>query len=175
MKTRKIIATSLMILAYSTSAHALCIYGGSHFTKSKERDFDGRLYATTTLTDEFQDSVLVVKGTVLSNRNIGHPYDGDWGTVYRVRINRTFKGKAPPIIHDYTNRDSGGFYLGEGGEGREYLLFLTPFKGNSWVKKGALGSYEVNYNCGQSRPWAKVTQKEVKQLNLLASHSPNSN
>ena len=90
----------------ASGARALCIYGGKHFTEAKNGDGSDRgLYATTTLADEFLDSTLVVKGTVLSSRNIGLDANG---TIYRIRIDRTFKGKAPAVITDYTDRDSGG-------------------------------------------------------------------
>ena len=172
MKAPIVIAISLAILAGSPEARALCIYGGRHFTKSKgDHDFGGRMYAKTTMADEFQDSALVVKGTVLSSRNIGlnPPNENGWGTVYSVRIDRTFKGKAPPIILDYTDRDSGGFYLGEGGDGPEYLLFLNPLEHDYWASKFAPGAYEVNYSCGQSRPWRQVSPLDANKLDALAA------
>ena len=134
-------------------------------TLYQAKDGDGSdpgLYATTTLADEFHDLALVVKGTVLSSRNIGPDENG---TVYRIRIEQSFKGKAPAVITDYTDRDSGGFYLGEGGEGPEYLLFLNPI---SRTRKSAPDAYEVNYSCGQSRPWANVSRKDREKLTGLS-------
>jgi hypothetical protein len=110
------------LLASSSGASALCVYGGKHFTKAKDSDGSDRgLYATTSLADEFQDSVLVVKGTVLSSRNIelDPANESGSGTVFRVRIDQIFKEKALAVITDYTDRDSGGFYLGEDGAGPE--------------------------------------------------------
>jgi len=157
------------LLASSSGANALCVYGGKHFTKAKGGDGSVRgLYAKTTLADEFLDSALVVKGTVLSSRNIGLGPSNDSGTVYRVHIDRTFKGKASAIINDYTDRDSGGFYLGGSSEGPEYLLFLNPLSRNSWARKFAPDAYEVNYNCGQSRAWADVPLKDLDKLTVLS-------
>lgn len=160
----KILCSAALTAALPASgANALCIYGGKHFTEAKDGDGSDRgLYATTTLADEFLDSTLVVKGTVLSSRNIGLDANG---TIYRIRIDRTFKGKAPAVITDYTDRDSGGFYLGEGGEGPGYLLFLNPI---SRTRKFAPGAYEINYSCGQSRPWANVSLKDREKLTGLS-------
>jgi hypothetical protein len=148
-------------------AKALCIYGGKHFTKSTQTEGQGRLYATTTLADEFTDSVLVIHGSVLSRQDIGldHQDTRGWGTVYRVGVDEVFKGHAPnKSILYYSDRDSGGFYLGEGGESREYLLFLDPIRHGHWASKEAPGAYEVNYNCGQSRQWREVSPEDRKRL-----------
>jgi hypothetical protein len=157
------VSLTVALLASGSGANALCIYSGKHFTKAKDSDGSLRgLYATTTLTDEFQDSTLVVKGTVLSSRNIGLDANG---TIYRIRIEQIFKGRAPAVITDYTDRDSGGFYLEEGGEGPEYLLFLNPI---SRTRKPSPGAYEINYSCGQSRPWANAFLKDREKLTGLS-------
>jgi hypothetical protein len=160
---------AILTLAAPTGARALCLYNGKHFTKSVAPEFDGRLYAKTTLTDEFQDAALVVKSTFLSNRNLeSHNRNEDSGVVYRVRVDQTFKGSAPRTLLIYSNRDSGSFYLGEGGKSSEYLLFLDPLARGHWANKLVPGAYEVNYSCGQSQEWRKVSPDDKAQLANLA-------
>jgi hypothetical protein len=149
---------------FAQDAKALCIYGGNHFTKSSQPEWQGRLYATTTLADEFTDSALVIRGTVLSSQDVGLSDARGRGTVYSVRVDEVFKGHASKSILYYSDRDSGGFYLGEGGESREYLLFLDPIRREYLASKEAPGAYEVNYNCGQSRQWREVSPGDRKRL-----------
>lgn len=170
MKARTTVAISLTVLAYPIGAHALCIYGGKHFEKSGQPDFQGRLYAKTRLQDEFQDAALVVKATVLSSREIPlaeeeSNSDAQPGVVYQLRISRTFKGRSATELDNFSERDSGGFYLDVG---TQYLLFLDPMRQDDWARRVAPGALRVNYNCGQSRPWKDVGLQARKQLNRLA-------
>jgi len=145
-----------------TQADALCIY-------------DGKLYAKTTLEQEFKDSTLVVRGTVLSSQQLRNPDEnGDNGILYRVRINEAFKGKPTPIFLYYTEQNSGGFYLDRG---KEYLLFLDPLSSTGWADdakwaKAVKGSFVANYNCGQSREWAQVRAEDRSRLLHLKTPSP---
>jgi len=95
------------LLGSSSSCYALCVY-------------DSKLYAKTTLEQEFRDAGLVVRGEVLSNRDIDDP---DTGALYQIRIDQSSKGKPPRVLIYYSERDSGGFYLDTG---TQYLLFLNP-------------------------------------------------
>lgn len=145
--------SSLLALAASLAcvapAHALCIY-------------DGELYAKTTLSQEFRDSAIVVRGKVVSSKDMW-PWgeDEEWGTVYKIEVEQTYKGAPPPVLTFLTERNSGGFYLDDG---VEYLLFLTPWDRTDRWMKVAPGAYGVNYNCGQSRPWAEVPTAERTRL-----------
>jgi hypothetical protein len=160
-------ATIALLLVSASAADAVCIYDGAHF-KSTLRDFQGRLDAITTLADEFRDSDLVIRGVVLSSGNTGYS-DGDWGTAYRVRVEQAFKGQSTKVILYITPRNSGGFYLGEGGDSREYLLFLNPLQKGDWAQKDYPGAYKVNYSCGQSRQWGKVSGADRARLARLAT------
>ncbi len=85
----------------------------------------------------------------------------DWRSFYALKILQTFKGKAPSALIDATEHNSGGFYLDVG---KEYLLFLTPYPHGPGIPKGAM---MVNYNCGQSREWSKVSVGDRKKLDDL--------
>ncbi len=141
-------------------ADALCIYRG-------------KLYAKTTLEQEFRDAKVVVRGVVVSSKDFYPPddsADSDPGVPYRARVEQTFKGEPPEILVDYTERNSGGFYLDVG---TEYLLFLNPLTPDaarefpSW-KKNAPDALMVDYNCGQSHPWARVSAEDRRRLGELS-------
>lgn len=138
--------------APATSASAVCIYGGE-------------LDARTTLDQEFRDAPVVVRGTVLSARDL-RPWgeDGEWGTAYQVRVDRAFKGAPPAILTYFTERNSGGFYLDAG---QTYLLFLVPRTDGSWARE-IPDAYRVNYSCGQSRRWSELTTSARSEM---ARHS----
>jgi hypothetical protein len=130
-----------------SAAQALCSYGGE-------------LYAKTTLSQEFRDSNLVVRGQVVSEHNWHHPGAfGDWGTLYRVKVLRTLKGSELKEIRYYSERNSGGFYLDRG---KVYLLFLDVARHReAWEPQGA---YDVNYSCGQSQEWSRLSANDIAQL-----------
>jgi len=146
------ITAFVMVLWGAPQSLALCIYNG---------DF----YAKTSLEQEFRDSSLVIKGKVLSNRDITIPdTDEDVGVVSRVQVASVFKGKAHKIVTYYSRRDSGGFYLDKG---TDYLLFLDPIRTTEWAKDYP-GAMVVNYNCGQSEPWGEVSAPDREQLRRLS-------
>jgi hypothetical protein len=145
----------LLFLASASSANALCVYKGD-------------LYAKTTIEQEFQDSKFVVLGTVLSSREIPIPdndLNAESGVIYRIRINQVFKGRAPSVIANYSERNSGGFYLDVG---TQYLLFLNPMTVDDGAKQVAPGALRVNYSCGQSRPWREIAAEAKKRLATLS-------
>ena len=159
-----VIAAIALLVAWSSNANALCIYRG-------------KLYAKTTLEQEFHDAKVVVRAVVISSKDL-YPSDdsgdSDPGVLSRLRVEQSFKGKPPEILVDYTERNSGGFYLNVG---TEYLLFLDPITPDTarefpaW-KKNAPDALMVNYNCGQSRSWAEVSTIDRSRLNKL-SNGPN--
>jgi hypothetical protein len=145
------------VLMAARPAAALCMYGGE-------------LYAKTTVAREFRDSRLVVRARVVVADNHWSDIDESW-TAYTVHVLHYFKGIGPARLRVFTMRDSGGFYMDNGPnpdlEG-EYLLFLNPWRGEPTAAHGAM---EVNYNCGQSGPWTKVSLGDREALARL-SHRP---
>jgi hypothetical protein len=148
----------VLITAFALEAKALCIY-------------KGQLYAKTTPEQEFRDSALVARARVISSRDTFE--DDEPGVVYSIKIDHWFKGKTPTVIRDFSERDSGGFYLDVGSE---YLLFLNPIsdeqaaKNPTW-KRVAPDAMMVNYSCGQSRVWANVALKDRQNLEALSRQS----
>ena len=152
------VVVGLSIVAFALEAKALCIY-------------HGRLYAKTTLEQEFRDSALIVRASVISSRDTFE--DDEPGVVYSIKIDHWYKGKSPIAIKDFSERDSGGFYLEVGSE---YLLFLNPISNEraaenpNW-KRVAPDAMMVNYSCGQSRPWADVPPIDRPKLETLSRPS----
>jgi hypothetical protein len=143
----------LALLGLVSEAHALCIYGGV-------------LNAPTTLEREFGDSSLVVLATVQARQDLWASNGDALGILYRIKIDRSFKGSAPEIVQNYTDRDSGGFYLDVG---KQYLLFLNPIGQEDSASKAAPGALRVNYSCGQSRLWAEIPADERDRLTALST------
>ena len=88
-------------------------------------------------------------------------------TTYHLRVLTSFKGDLPASIEFFTYRDSGGFYLDKGVNadlGGEHLLFLNPASQDLDVPAAARSAIEVNYSCGQSREWAKVSHADRNKL-----------
>ena len=146
-------------LVSTPAASALCIY-------------KGKMYAKTTIGEEFRDSKWVVRVRVLAANSQWKDYTTDvpW-TIYSLSVVQSFKGEAPSQITMFTFRDSGGFYLDKGMSpdiGGEYLLFLDSLTINSDIPKEAYQSTEVNYSCGQSKPWSEVSASEKQELSRLA-------
>jgi hypothetical protein len=134
------------------TAEALCSYNGV-------------LYAKTTLSQEFRDSKWVVRARLIAADDHLSDEDESW-TLYHIQTIQSFKGKAPKRLDVFTYRDSGGFYLDKGMStdlGGEYLLFLDP--ATRTMPKAIAGAFQVNYSCGQSKPWSEVTEE---QKGLLA-------
>ena len=156
---RKLFA-ACSIAAWSVPADALCIYKGVDNAK-------------TSFAEEFRDSQWVVRAHVVSADYHWSDEDESW-VLYRLKVVTSYKGKLASRFTFFTERNSGGFYMdGDGGvpdlDG-DYLLFLVP---NGPARNGpasAKGALWVNYNCGQSKPWAEVTRKETAQLLALSKH-----
>jgi hypothetical protein len=141
-------------------AHALCIYHGIDSAK-------------TSVAQEFRDARWVVRAHVVSADYHWSDEDESW-TLYRLKVVQSFKGRLSQRFTFFTERNSGGFYLdGEGGvpdlDG-DYLLFLTARPWPRTVPPAAKGALWVNYNCGQSKPWSQVTEKQAVQLRALSVH-----
>lgn len=147
---------ALSSIGFATSAQALCTY-------------KGELYAQTTIEQEFNDAKLVVKATVLACRDKTFSDEDETDGVFcSVRIEKTFKGRSKKSLSYFSARNSGGFYLDIGDE---YLLFLDPAAATDWAKF-APNSVVVNYNCGQSQAWSKVSSRDKDRLNALSKQGP---
>lgn len=157
MFNRAVIAALTIVAA--SPADALCIYRGVDNAK-------------TTLEQEFHDSRWVVRAHVTSADYHWSDEDESW-TLYRLKVVKSFKGKLRKRFTFFTERNSGGFYM-DGKDATpdmdgDYLLFLTRFPRSS-DPPAAHGALWVNYNCGQSKPWAQVSKDEVKRLLRLSLH-----
>jgi hypothetical protein len=156
------VVAAVVLLGTASGTFALCIY-------------NGQLYTKTTLEQEFRDAGLVVRAEVMSSDDIHDPY---LGVLYHVRVKQTLKGNPTTVLLDYSERDSGGFYLDVG---TEFLLFLNPidpgdavtYLGQNWATR-APGAMMVNYSCGQSRPWNEVPSKDRELLNALSKQTTKS-
>jgi len=147
--------TAALLLGAALPAHALCSYAGIDNAK-------------TTIRREFQDSKWVVKVKLVAADNHWSDENESW-TLYHIQTLRSFKGRAPSRIDVFTYRDSGGFYLDKGMSndlGGEYLLFLSP--PTQKLPRIARGALQVNYSCGQSRPWEQLNPGQVDELGALA-------
>jgi hypothetical protein len=162
MRWRVVIAVGLTVLA-SSPATALCFYNKKDFYAGKARSY-------TTIPQEFRDSRWVVKAKLLSANN-HFSDDGESWAVYTVRVLTRYKGAGSGTLRLFTYRDSGGFYLDKGmfpDLGGEYLLFLNPATGD--LPRGVRNVTEINFSCGQSRPWSEVPRRDRVRLADLASH-----
>ena len=146
-----------------SSPQALCIY-------------KGELYATTTIAQEYADSRWVVRARVTAQTDswtdAGPEYDEAPWTTYRIEVVEVFKGDAPREMTVFTERNSGGFYLEPSGSrfdpDLDYLLFLNPTDVLTSYPPEARGTVQVNYSCGQSRPWHDVPASDRSALLTLA-------
>jgi hypothetical protein len=148
------VVSGAIVGALANPCFALCIY-------------NGRLYAKTTIAQEVRDSKWVVRAKLISADNHWSDEDDSW-TLYHVQTIRSYKGRAPHRLAVFTYRDSGGFYLDKGTSndlGGEYLLFLIP--AIQKLPPSARGASQVNYSCGQSKPWAEVTEPQAQALAAL--------
>ena len=147
----------IALVAWSVPASALCIYHGEDNAK-------------TTIGEEFKASRWVVRARVIS-ADYHWSDEGESWTSYRMKVVRSYKGKLSRFTF-LTERNSGGFYM-DGPSGgpdfdHDYLLFLTP---DGWPQAGrpsAKGALWVNYNCGQSKVWSEVTQRQKAELAALS-------
>lgn len=143
------LAAYLMASIAATPAHALCVY-------------DGQLYAKTTVAQEFRDARWVVVARV-EREDVHYGGASNW-IIYRLRTVKPFKGAPAKRPRLFTFQDSGGFYPDVGAD---YLLFLNP---PSPEVPSSLGSVvEVNYACGQSRPWRDLSSADRRILTRLAA------
>jgi hypothetical protein len=152
----------------SSPAAALCIYHGAD-------------NAQTTLAQEFTDARWVVHARVIGATDgiieRGKPDAGMGYTVYTLAVLHDYKGHAPNRIRFFTERNSGGFYmdrawvpLPKGHDiGGEYLLFLNPVAPYRGQPAAEVNATFVNYACGQSRQWARVSTRSRQLLTRLAS------
>lgn len=143
------------LLTSTTPAHALCVY-------------DDKMYAKTTLAQEFRDSKWVVKAKVEAADYHWANYGPSW-TIYSIRVLTRFKGPAVRNLRLFTFRDSGGFYLDKGTDpdlDSDYLLFLDPPM--QTLPRRVKNVVQVNYACGQSKPWSEVTASDQRELTRLA-------
>ena len=76
-----------------------------------------------TVKAEFPRSVAVVKVLVVSERNVPDPDAPEFigGTIYRVKIQESFRGALQGIVEVFSENSSGRFPMERR---REYLLFL---------------------------------------------------
>jgi len=148
-----VIAAVASLLA--TPAHALCIY-------------DGKMYAKTSLAQEFRDAKWVVKAKVEAGDYHWANYGPSW-TIYTVRVLTRFKGPQVATFRLFTYRDSGGFYLDKGGDPDldvDYLLFLDP--ATQTLPHSVTNVVQVNYACGQSKRWSDLTPADRGAIVRLA-------
>lgn len=155
MSARALVLAAAFFALTATPAGAFCMY-------------DGQMYAKTTVRDEFDDSPVVVKAKVVAARDL-FPWgaDGEWGTLYTLRVEQAFKGKPPTTITYFSERNSGGFYVDTG---VTYLLFLTKGLHKNW-RPFVGNAYAINYSCGQSVPWPEVTAVDQRWLENLTAPS----
>lgn len=144
----------LVIALAGTRADAFCFY-------------NGKLYAKTTVRQEFRDAKWVVRAKVLrAHDDPDRPF-----TTYALSVVKSYKGSPPKPLTFFTMRDSGGFYLDtDAGHdiGGEYLLFLQPNVRHKGDPHGIVGTVSANYNCGQSKPWREVARSELRELRRLS-------
>ena len=154
---QRICFSALAFALFIPSANAVCIY-------------HGKMYAKTTLAQEFADSQWVVRVKVVAADNHWSDEDDSW-TIYHLQVMTAFKGKPPTRIEMFTYRDSGGFYLDKGMAndlGGEYLLFLDPVSHKESAPAAARDATEVNYSCGQSKAWNSLSASESHKLVTLS-------
>jgi len=132
--------------------------------------YHGQDNAKTTVAQEFADSDWVIHVKVIAADDHWSDEDGSW-TLYHLQVMTAFKGKPPAPIEMLTYRDSGGFIWTRAtfpDLGGEYLLFLDPIGHPDSVSAAARNATEVNYSCGQSKPWSSVNEKDRQRLIKLS-------
>lgn len=159
----KLVATiaAVAVSLAAQRAHALCIYNGEDNAK-------------TTIGQEFKDSKWVVKAKVVAAEDHFSDEDESW-TLYRLEVEHAYKGRPPQRLRFFTTRDSGGFYMDKAWVrlpaghdfGGKYLLFLNPWPTRKDLPPQAKGAVFVNYSCGVSGPWSKVSSADRERLSAL--------
>ncbi|QDZ08684.1 hypothetical protein FPZ24_15420 [Sphingomonas panacisoli] len=140
---------ALTALAAAAPAQAACVYRGTANAK-------------TTLAQEYRDATWVVLARVEAVQPL--PTGGRGAVIYRLRTVTPFKGvpSAHPRLFAY--KDSGGFYPTVGAD---YLLFLNPPPSD--LPRASMGVVDINYACGQSRPWRAVSAADRQRLAAAAA------
>ena len=150
-----------LAMGAATQAEAVCMYRGV-------------LYAKSTITGEFRESSLVIKGTVIENYEVETTQEEnaiDDYVIARIRVDAVMKGDVGREVLLISRRNSGGFYIDPG---VQYLLFLDPPVRAGWSKgyrRHQVAPLQtlprpryVNNACGQSVPWAEVSPEKRKVL-----------
>ncbi|NBB17647.1 hypothetical protein GVN21_19985 [Caulobacter sp. SLTY] len=150
----------LAAVGAASRAEAVCIYRGV-------------MYAQSTITGEFRESSLVIKGTVIENievRTDSEVRDFDY-VIARIRVDGVFKGIAGREVLLISERNSGGFYVNEG---EQYLLFFEPPAPASWSRgvpreridplRSLPRPRYINNGCGQSVRWSEVSAEKRRVL-----------
>jgi len=152
---------SIAALLAAGPANALCFY-------TKADLFAGKARSYTSLAQEFRDSRWVVRARVISARY--RSTDSDSWTLYTIRVLDRLKGPPIQTMRVFTYRDSGGFYLDKGpnspDRANDYLLFLNP--ATQGLPRGMKNAVQVNFSCGQSRPWKELRRADRAKLDLFA-------
>jgi hypothetical protein len=151
----RVLGLSLIFILAATPAHASCSGG--------------------TLEEEYKAADVVVRARLVSETNVhddapSAAYRKRWGdgaavVLYGLRVTDVFKGIPGPRIALFQERNSGAFYLDMN---TDYLLFLTyirPYRGRPTAARGAM---HVRYACGQSQPWAAVSDTMLSGLRRLS-------
>ena len=154
--------TAIIIIFKTQAADAVCFYKGNG-------------NARTTIAEEFHDARWVVRAKV-SQASDHFPDAGDAWTLYRIDVLHSYKGSPARHLRFFTFRDSGGFYMDRAWVplparhdiGNDYLLFLNLWSEQKDLPPEAKGAVFVNYSCGMSRPWAKVSVADRERLNKLS-------
>lgn len=107
-----------------------------------------------SVPEEYKSSAFVISGRVLSGALIPASRDSYFvdGVLYRVRVNKSFKGKAPKTLRVFAELSSGGFGMWIGGD---YLLFLYADHGRYLVD-----------NCGNSGELITSSEK-IRELDKI--------
>jgi hypothetical protein len=96
---------------------------------------------------------VVLRGKVLSEQR-----DEEY-TRYRIKVEKTFKGRPSPLRSVYTGNDSGGFYLDMG---KEYVLFAERRENRLIIGCNEQSLSEAN---------TAVTSEEIGRLQASKSAS----
>lgn len=149
MKSVLLVLAGLVVGCSAQSANAVCIY-------------HGKLYAKTIVSREFKDSPLVVRARLFSSKIIpgDDSKDTDDTDEDILSVVKLFKGKSPEKLFYYSEHNSGMFPIDAG---KDYLLFLSPVPAGAYGKTSPAG-FNVNYECGQSKPWDQVTPLDLESL-----------
>jgi hypothetical protein len=134
MRTRSF---ALALLACLT-AHAVCINGHP------------------SIPSEYRSAKAVVLVTVIGRKSVPATQNFFEGTMYRVTVEKLFRGKVPPKTLIFSENSTGKFPMEKG---HKYLLFLSTENGRLVVD-----------NCGNSALLSN-NDELVQQVTLLSQAS----